>query len=226
MPFVRYWMHNNMVTVGGQKMGKSLGNFVTLKDAFVRWSPQAIRFFVLQSHYRSTLDFSDEAIAGAAKGLEKLVNTLRSLRERMKTSTAEGAPTDIDSAGYKGKFLAAMDDDFNTPQAIAVLFDMSKEVNRFTGAQTAWTAQSLQEIDALFSELMGDILGLKITDVPGATAPDGQLQNSLMELILSIRREARAQKLWSLSDEIRAGLAKIGISLEDRKEGTVWKKTL
>src|SRR5574337_303979 len=131
VPFVRYWLHNNMVTVNGQKMGKSLGNSVSLKDLFKKFDPLVIRFFILQSHYRSTLDFSDEALQGAKVGLEKLLNTVRNLRAEITKAEGESLPAEasIDLASYKSRFLSAMDDDFNSPQAIAVLFDLAREVN-------------------------------------------------------------------------------------------------
>jgi len=223
-PFVKYWLHNNMVTLGGQKMGKSLGNFITLKDAFRKWRPPVIRFFILQSHYRSTLDFSDEAIEAAAKGLDKLANTMRNLRERIKTSTDKGTAVDVDMADYRAKFLAAMDDDFNTPQAIAVLFDLGRDVNKLSSSEQAWTAASLQQIDAVFGELAGGILGLQYSDCTQGAASGHQLENSLVELIIALRHEARSHKFWELSDKIRDGLAKIGIALEDKKEGTTWRK--
>lgn len=224
-PFVKYWLHNNMVTLGGQKMGKSLGNFITLKDAFRTWRPAVIRFFILQSHYRSTLDFSDEAIEAAAKGLDKLANTMRNLRERIKTSTDKGTAADVDMADHKAKFLAAMDDDFNTPQAVAVLFDLGKDVNKLISSGQPWTAASLQQIDTVFGELAGEILGLRYSECAQGAASVHQLENSLVELMIALRHEARSQKLWELSDKIRDGLAKIGIALEDKKEGTTWRKT-
>jgi len=237
-PFVRYWLHNNMVTVDGQKMGKSLGNFTTLKDAFRTWQPQVIRFFILQSHYRSTLDFSNDAIEAAAKGLEKLTNTFRILREKMKyakaTDTHSTMPSDPitlrltppDLQSYKAAFLAAMDDDFNTPQAIAVLFDLSKEVNQLllAGPPSA-VAPWLLQIEKLYTELAGGILGISESRAMGPHMFDGQLEPSLIDLIISIREEIRSQKLWPLSDKIRDALLKLGIALEDTKEGTSWRKT-
>jgi cysteinyl-tRNA synthetase len=224
-PFVKYWLHNNMVTLGGQKMGKSLGNFITLKDAFRKWRPAVIRFFILQSHYRSTLDFSDEAIEAAAKGLDKLANTMRNLRERIKTSTDEGTAADVDMADHRAKFLAAMDDDFNTPQAIAVLFDLGRDVNKLISSEQPWIAASLQQIDTVFEELAGGILGLQYSECAQGAASVHQLENSLVELMIALRHEARSLKLWELSDKIRDGLAKIGIALEDKKDGTTWRKT-
>jgi cysteinyl-tRNA synthetase len=222
-PFVKYWLHNNMVTVDGQKMGKSLGNFVTLKDAFETWPPEVIRFFVLQSHYRSTLDFSDEAVDGAAKGLEKLTNTLRTLRERIKEASATGAPSGVDLNVYRTAFVDAMNDDFNTPQAIAVLFDLSREVNRLLSNEGALDVGPLREIEAFFETFSDDILGLTLRDTGGAA--DSHLETSLMEVIIDLRRELRQQKIWPLSDKIRDALGRLGIVLEDKKKDeTTWKK--
>ncbi len=220
-PFVKYWLHNNMVTVDGRKMGKSLGNFTTLKDAFAKWSPEVVRFFVLQSHYRSTLDFSEAALEGAAKGLERLNNTRRNLRDRIRTARAEDPALPLDLAKYKSAFIAAMDDDFNTPQAIAVLFDLARDVNQLLATGTPYCTQALESVENLFEELGGTVLGI---------APPGQRngksegrETGLIELLIAIRKEIRAQKLWALSDRIRDGLAALGIVLEDRREGTTWK---
>ena len=222
-PFVRYWLHNNMVTVNGKKMGKSLGNFVTLKDAFSRWDPLVIRFFVLQSHYRSTLDFSDEAVEAAAKGLEKLMNSVRNLREAARTSPRDGEPLPLDPQKYRASFLAAMDDDFNTSQAIAVLFDLARDVNQALAQGRKYAGSSLAAVVALFDELGGGILGLG--ESQHGVESDGQTQKELLDLLVDVRGEVRLQKLWGLSDKIRDGLAKLGFALEDKKEGTAWRKT-
>ncbi len=220
-PFVKYWLHNNMVTVDGRKMGKSLGNFTTLKDAFARWSSDAVRFFVLQSHYRSTLDFSTGAVEGAAKGLERLNNMRRNLRDRIKSAPAIGQAAPLDPANYRSAFLAAMDDDFNTPQAVAVLFELSRDVNQLLASETSFTAASLQSLEDLYEELGGKVLGIA---PPGEhSGKSAGRESDLIELLVALRKEVRAQKLWALSDRIRDGLAKLGIVLEDRKEGTTWK---
>jgi cysteinyl-tRNA synthetase len=225
-PFVKYWLHNNMVTVNGQKMGKSLGNFVTLKDAFKKNDPIVIRFFVLQSHYRSTLDFSDEALRGAKVGLEKLLNTVRNLREEIIRADTEtrsaGASIDIDS--FRSRFLSAMDDDFNTPQAIAVLFDLSRETNALLSLEDKFTADSLRRIEQLFQDLGAGVLGI----IPGQSgsllAADAKLETDLVQLLVDLRTEVRSQKLWALSDRIRDGLKNLSITLEDKKDGTGWRK--
>jgi len=223
-PFVKYWLHNNMVTVNGQKMGKSLGNFTTLKDAFKKWKPEVVRFFILQSHYRSTLDFSHEAVEGAAKGLERLNNTIRSLRGQIKSPVVGTSSASIDLDAYKAKFLAAMDDDFNTPQAIAVLFDLSREINQSL-ASSPPDAVMLEQLEKFYTEFAGSILGLKFGDAGGMGNDDGQREEGLIKLLLDIRQEVRVQKLWDLSDRIRDGLSLLGIALEDKKDGTSWKRT-
>jgi cysteinyl-tRNA synthetase len=222
--FVRYWLHNNMVTVDGRKMGKSLGNFLTLKDAFARWAPPVVRFFVLQSHYRSTLDFSNDAVEAAAVGYRKLVNTMTSLKERVGSAPADGAPTEIDLRQCTGAFTAAMDDDFNTPQAIAVLFDLARDVNSLLSQERSLSRASLQEIVSFFDVHAGTVLGLRLQ---GGGSTDEKVDDfgAVMKTLIAVRSEARNQKLWPISDLIRDRLAEIGISLEDKKTGTSWKRT-
>ncbi len=223
-PFVKYWLHNNMVTVDGRKMGKSLGNFTTLKDAFTKWSPQVVRFFILQSHYRSTLDFSEAAVEGAAKGLDRLNSTRREIRHRLRAGIAGGTASPVNLAGYRETFIKAMDDDFNSPQAIAVLFDLSREVNSMLAAAESPSAASLQSIDALYEELAGTVLGISVDAGPVAVDGAQALDDQLMQLIIGLRKELRSQKLWPLADQIRNGLSAIGVTLEDGKQGTVWKR--
>jgi cysteinyl-tRNA synthetase len=225
-PFVKYWIHNNMVTVDGQKMGKSLGNFVTLKDAFAKFDPLVVRFFILQSHYRSTLDFSDEALQGAKVGLEKLLNTVRNLREEIAKGSAENRPTAaaIDLEVYRSRFIAAMDDDFNTPQAIAVLFDLSRETNALLNLENKFSADSLGRIADFFQELGGSVLGIVPSPSASLLAVDLKLESDLIALLIDLRSDVRTQKLWSLSDKIRDSLKKLGIALEDKKDGTGWRK--
>lgn len=222
-PFVRYWIHNNLVTVNGQKMSKSIGNVVLLKDAFKKWRPEVIRFFILQSHYRSTLDFSDEAIDGAAKGYERLANTVRNLQELLRGASVNGGSVPFDLSPFKADFLAAMDDDFNAPQAVAVLFDLNKEVNHVLGSAVSTGATSLRPVLDLYSE-MGTVLGLNLLDRGSSGTTGSNLDGPFIDLIVSLREEIRAQNLWTLSDKIRDGLAKLGIVLEDKKHGTSWKR--
>lgn len=224
--FATYWIHNNLVTVNGQKMSKSLGNFVTLKDAFKKFDPLVLRFFILQSHYRSPLDFSDEALQGAKVGLDKLLNTVRNLRQELAKAETESRSTDasIDVAAFTSRLREAMDDDFNTPQAVAVLFDLSREVNTILNAGTPCTAASLQAIDRVYREFGGTVLGLIPDELSAGSSSNGALEAGLIQLLIDIRKEVRAQKLWGLSDAIRDGLKSVGITLEDKKDGTTWKR--
>lgn len=247
-PFVRYWIHNNMVTVDGQKMGKSLGNVISLKDAFKKYDPLVVRFFILQSHYRSTLDFSGDALGAADEGLERLHNSVRNLRQQIAASS-DGKDINISLDSYKARFLEAMNDDFNTPQAIALIFEFSKEVNAFLNSGEKFSRSSLQRVDDLYSELGGEqILGVipqltdrlllqkrklsisvaEEVDVAGSVVvkiSPTEFERHLIQLLIDLRNEARANKLWNFSDKIRDELSKLGVILEDKKEGTVWKKS-
>jgi cysteinyl-tRNA synthetase len=227
--FVKYWIHNNMVTVGGQKMGKSLGNVINLKDSFKKYSPLVVRFFILQSHYRSTLDFTDEALEGASKGLEKLSNTVRNVRAEIEKLGKSGDgkiytqdASFIDLAGFKKAFGEAMDDDFNTPQAIGILFDLNREVNTILSPGKI-DINILQQINDLYNELGGTVLGIIPEHFESVSSAGGN-ENDLIQFIIELRAEARAQKLWAMSDKIRDGLKNLGIVIEDKKDGTSWRR--
>jgi cysteinyl-tRNA synthetase len=224
--FVRYWIHNNLVTVNGQKMSKSLGNVILLKDAFKKYHPMVVRFFILQSHYRSTLDFTDDALEAASKGYEKLINTLRNVMAESEKSLpgSQEQKSILDLAGYKSAFLDAMSDDCNTAQGIAVLFDLAREVNSvLVGGKVA--SSDLREADKLMTELGGTILGI-FPSAGGDQFPSSEnLEPDLMRLIIDMRVEVRKQKLWALSDQIRERLTQMGIVLEDKKDGTGWKRS-
>ncbi|OQY25910.1 MAG: cysteine--tRNA ligase [Anaerolineaceae bacterium 4572_32.1] len=223
-PFARYWLLNNMVTVDGIKMGKSLGNSITIKDALSEYDPLVLRFFVLSSHYRSPTDFSDTALEGASKGLDRLLGTVRGVRERLKA--APDGELDSDMAAllesHKRRFLEAMDDDFNAPQSIGVLFDLAREVNRRLNEGQALSRASLQAVDALYRELGGEVLGL-IPDVMPQQS-DAGLEADLMRLLIEMRQEAREAKNWAQADAIRDRLAELGVVMEDGPQGTTWRK--
>ncbi|TCD47790.1 cysteine--tRNA ligase [Chlorobium sp. N1] len=218
-PYVRYWMHNNMVTVDGTKMGKSLGNFVTLKELFERFDPLVIRFFILQSHYRSPLDFSEAAIRASATGLEKLRETSR----RLEGATAGKAV--LDPEPFVRRFTEAMDDDFNTPVAIAVLFDFSKALNAALDAEGI-DQPSLEASSAFLKDAAGTVLGI----LPGGAAAEGGAEgdasrlDGVMELLLEIRAAARKNKDFATSDLIRDRLQEAGIEIKDTREGASWSK--
>ncbi len=229
-PFVRYWMHNNMVTVDGTKMGKSLGNFITIKQAFRgehprlsrAYAPPAVRFFILTSHYRSPLDFSDTALQAAEKGLARLHEAVRRVRERLAGAEAGPADPEVEQslAGHKARFLEAMDDDLNTPMAIAVLFDVTRESNARIEAGDL-TRGTLLAYDTFYRELGDTILGL-IPDDLGGTDLSG-LTEELLRILIDLRAEYRAAKDWARADALRDRLAQAGVVLEDGPEGTRWR---
>jgi cysteinyl-tRNA synthetase len=246
-PFVKYWIHNNLVTVNGKKMSKSLGNFITLKDAFKKYDPLVVRFFILQSHYRSTLDFSDEALQGANTGYDKLLNTIRNLRDEIKKAESEKRTDGVglDLSLHKKHFLEAMDDDFNAPLALGVLFDLARETNQSLNTEQKISIDTLKQIDQLFSELGGRILGIipiipiytgnfsltikkQLVNMTGTNTPPNRdiedIESKLIDLLIETRKEIRENKLWSLSDKIRDQLEVIGFKIEDKKDGTNWRK--
>ena len=214
-PFVRYWMHNNMVLVDGVKMSKSLGNFTTIAEALKKFNNDQIRFFVLQSHYRSPVDFSDQALAAAGQGLEKLKNTLQSLTEKgAETPTAEDEGLRQVAEDHKKLFLQEMDDDFNTPAAIGRLFDFSREINRHL-SEGRFSATA----GRIFSDLYDTILGLGAPQQQEtiAAAP-------FIDLLVELRSDLRKNKEWALADKLRNDMAGLGIQIEDGKTGASWKK--
>jgi len=222
VPFCKYWLHNGMLMIRGEEMHKSLGNYITLRDAFERWEPMAIRLFILGSHYRSPLDLSEEAMDAAQRGWERLQGAIREVRWRMSDAPeGEVAPSVLQMLeGYKARFIEAMDDDFNTANALAVLFEMVRETNSTLTMGEPLTKSSLQTIEAMYQALAGDVLGLVLDTDEGGLA---DLSTDLIELLVKTREELRAKKIWDLADKIRDELAQRGVILEDRPEGTVWR---
>jgi cysteinyl-tRNA synthetase len=220
-PFVRYWLHNNMVTVDGQKMGKSLGNFITLRDAFGARAPMVIRMFVLQSHYRSPLDFSDEALDAAERGYERLVGAASAVRKALAAAEGEAAGKVREAVdAVRRRFGEAMDDDFNTPVALATLFDLAREANRLASEGGA-TKGSLECVASAFGELGGEVLGLDL-EAEEAGGREG-LAADLVEAMIEVRAQAREAKDFAKADAIRDRLAEAGVVLEDGPEGTTWR---
>ncbi len=214
-PFARYWIHNNLVTVNGQKMSKSLGNFTTIKDLLKKYAPTVLRFFILQSHYRSTLDFSDEALAAAKNGLEKLTETYNRLLH------ASIGKAMLDLEPYRKKFHAALNDDFNTPQAIALFFDLAREINT-TLSREGFSEQEKSNLIDFFNTYAKNILGI-LPERENATQGDSAALPKVMELVLHIRKDARAKKDFATSDLIRDRLKDAGIEVKDTKDGAVWR---
>lgn len=217
--YVRFWMHNNMVTVNGIKMGKSLKNSVNLKDLFKETDPLVIRFFILQSHYRSSLDYSEAAIKASTTGLEKLSATIQRLRD----DKAGSATFDVEP--FRQRFTEAMDDDFNTPVAIAVLFELSKALNAALDRSEGMSETSRSEAKAFLDEAGRDVLGIL---KPGDSSSDhdsremGRKLDGVMEILLELRAEARKNKDFALSDRIRDQLLDAGIEIKDTREGASW----
>jgi cysteinyl-tRNA synthetase len=205
-PFVRFWVHNGLLQLGEEKMSKSLGNLVTLKEALSRYTPDALRLFFLSSHYRSPLVFSEEGLASMERAMERLRNALR-----LEGSSGGEA---LDPEPYRRSFLEAMDDDLNTPQALASLFDLAREINRAreAGRDVAEAQRTLREL--------GGILGLTFRE-PGAE--EVLAARPFIELLVETRAELRAARQFALADRIRARLGELGIILEDTPQGTRWR---
>ena len=229
-PFVRYWLHNNMVTVEGRKMGKSLGNFITLKDAFAGKAPMrepvrpaVLRYFVLTSHYRSPLDFSPQAIGAAARGLERIETTVGRVR-RMLAAASEGEPLQHAVelvAENKRRFLAEMDEDFNTAGALGQLNSFTREVNRLLDSGERLSKSTLAAINDHYEALGGQILGI-ITESTGECAGGG-VEQALVEALIETRTQLRGAGQYELGDAIRDRLQKLGVTLKDGAEGTTWE---
>lgn len=218
----RYWMHNNMITINGQKMGKSLGNFITLEQLTTgahplleqAYSPMTIRFFILQAQYRSTLDFSNEALQAAEKGYERLMKAVSTLK-KIKPSEASS----VDISDVEARCTAAMDDDLNSPMVISELFDCVRTINQIYDGKQTISAADLAELRRVVDLFVFDILGLR-DDLAG---DNSQMLSSVVGMILNIRMEAKNAKDWATSDKIRDGLAAIGIKVKDRKDGFDWE---
>ena len=217
----KYWMHTNMLTVNGTRMSKSAGNGFLPGELFTGnhpllshgFSPMTVRFFMLQAHYRSTLDFSNEALLASSKGFKRLM-TAYGLLEKLKPS----GHSDFDIPELKQRCYAAMDDDFNSPILIAELFEAVKIINSVYDGKAAITQNHLDELKKMFSEFVFDILGLK------EEASEDQSLNSLLDFVIKLRSEAKINKDYATSDKIRIGLQQMGIQLKDNKDETIWSK--
>lgn len=212
----KYWVHNNMITNAGQKMGKSLGNFITLDEFFTgnhkmltrAYSPMVIRFFILMAHYRSTLDFSDEALQAAQRGLSRLTKAWKSLP----TSEAIG------KSPLTEKCVEALLDDLNSPIALSYLFEQVSRINSYTDGKLKLSQDELADLKYAFDTVLGSILGLEIPQTS-----DSNVLGSVMDLVLEMRGAAKAAKDWTTSDLIRDRLTASGITVKDGKEGSTWE---
>jgi len=222
---VRYWMHNNMITINGQKMGKSLGNFITLEELFTGshkllqqvYSPMTIRFFILQAQYRSTLDFSNEALQAAEKGLARLMAANRIL-DKVKPSDKSS----VDVNDLTARIYEAMGDDLNSPIAIAALFDWVRNINSLAEAKETITQADLDYLKQNFRSIVFDILGLTDEQSAGGSK-QAELTSNLIDMLLNMRLDAKARKDFATSDKIRDELSKMGVLVRDRKDGFDWE---
>jgi len=243
---VSYWLHNNMITINGQKMGKSLGNSVTLEEFITgnhplleqAYSPMTIRFFILQAHYRSTLDFSNEALQAAEKGLKRLIagwKLLRSMQSAVDSwqeakSEKREARSEIPKIPDRGSRISdlesacydAMNDDFNSPVVIANLFEAVRIIHAVKEGKESLSGDEIRQLDDLFRIFITDLLALD--DESDGDQPE--MVDDLVELIIGLRRDARERKDWGGSDQIRDNLAKLGIMVKDTKEGTTWEREM
>ena len=242
-PFVRYWLHNGFITVNDEKMSKSLGNFFLVRDILSKFSPEVIRFFLLSTHYRSPLDFADENLVSAGKGLERIKTSIRLLTEALERKGEVSTDRSVSDwaadltaslENLKAAFDSAMDDDFNTALAMGVIFDLAREVN--SAVQKAGSdvsgpdREALRRAYDLFRNFNG-VMGLfRVEPQSGrilldSDAGDGSsLAEGLINLIIEIRQEARKKKDWAVADRIRDGLKELGVALEDTPQGVRWKK--
>lgn len=224
-PTVHYWMHNNMLTIDGRKMGKSLGNFITLEQLFEgthpllaqAYSPMTVRFFILQAHYRGTLDFSNDALQAAEKALKRMSDGVARL-EQLKPTAPDGSDNGLEIARLRQEAFAAMDDDLNTPMALAVLFEALKLVNKIADNQVKASAQELADLKDLFDTFLVQIMGIRLEKQGEDLGP----YNGAVDLLLELRARAKADKDWTTSDLIRDRLAALGFNVKDTKNGVEW----
>jgi len=220
---VKYWVHNNMITITGQKMARSLGNFITLDELWSgdhelldrAYDPMTIRFFILQAHYRSTLDFSNEALQAAEKGFKRLMEAI----DKLDTLTVSGKST-IDVNDLSGKCYEAMNDDLNTPIMISHLFDGVRLINSIADGKEKITGDDLDKLKKLYNVMGFDILGLR---KPGQAGYDTKLTGQLIDTLLELRQQAKLNNDFEAADRIRKRLTDLGITIKDTKDGAIWE---
>jgi len=220
---VKYWIHNNMITINNQKMGKSLGNFITLEELFSgnhrllvqAYSPMTIRYFILTAHYGSTLDFSNEALQGAEKACERLLGAYETLGKIKPSENSNFSLSEL-----KEKVYMAMNDDLNTPVAIAQMFDLVRTINSVYAGNEQFTLQNIEEIKLFYNEFVFNILGLQTDQNSGANT---ELMGKVVDLLLNLRIEMKAKKDFATSDKIRNELTALGFEIKDKKDGFDWK---
>ena len=226
---VKYWMHNNMITINGQKMGKSLNNFITLEQFFTgnhetleqAYSPMTIRFFILSAHYRGTVDFSNEALQAAQKGYERLMNAIEDLK-RIQTAAASDENTKRFVSALRQKCYDAMNDDLMTPAVISNLFEACHIVNLLIDHKAQISEEDLKELSETMRLFAFDILGL-VNERGANNDAREAAYGKVVDMVLDLRAKAKANKDWAVSDQIRDALAEAGFQVKDTKDGVTWK---
>jgi len=222
--FVNYWIHFGFLNIDNEKMSKSLGNFFTVRDILKKYSAEAIRLLFAQTNYGGPLNFSDELLSAAEKGLEKLNNLAQKIEDEIKTDRKDGINPSFDFEKYENAFTNVMDDDFNTPQGFAVIFDFIKDVNRTIAENEKINVEFFFKVKSFFEKTAEGIFGiLNFSDL--SKISDGKLEGDLIELLIQLRTDAKKEKNYTLADKIRNELHKLGIVLEDSKEKTIYKVT-
>ena len=226
-PFVKYWLHFGFLNINEEKMSKSLGNFFTAREVLKKYSAEAIRMFFAQAYYRGPLNFTDELLTAAGRGLEKITNLADKVNTEIKKNNSrlpagrQGVKPEFDFKSFYKRFEEAMDEDFNTSQAIAVIFDFVKEVNRIIASSESVDVNFYNDVKTFLIKTAENVLG--IVDFNKTTAGDDKLVNDLIELLITLRTEAKQNKNYQLSDTIRDRLKELGVVLQDSKEGTSYK---
>jgi len=221
---IKYWMHNNMITIGGQKMARSLNNFITLDELFAgnhqllekAYSPMTIRFFILQAHYRSTLDFSNEALQASEKGFTRLIKSM----ELLDILPPSGEST-FDFKGLHKKCYDALNDDLNTPVMISHLFDGARAINSVKDGKEMISEEDLESMRELFNLMVFDILGMVNAE---SGSDDNELTTRVVDSMLNLRQKAKEERDWSTADRIRDALIAAGIKIKDTKDGFSWER--
>ena len=222
--YARYWLHNGYINVNGEKMSKSLGNFFLLREVLEHYEGRVIRFFVLSSHYRKPIDFSDAELTQSKAGLERIDNAVLRIKEKLSEKASEDGDDLKGLAAYleetKNKFIAAMDEDFNTAQGLGAIFELVKEVNKYVDTEKVSEEgmKNLGAAETYIRYIMEEVLGVLLKNDENI----GNLTSELVEFILELRREARTEKNWALSDKIRDRLGEMGIKIKDGKDKTTW----
>lgn len=225
-PFANYWLHTGLLTINGQKMAKSLGNYVTVREALKQYDPEVLRLLIASAHYRSELDYSTQRIEEAKVGLGRLYTSLRNIEEEAGGGSRSGEDDrrllSILDAGV-GSFARAMDDDFNTPKAVATLFDLCHDLNRLLSERTRPSTDALRKASATLREL-GAVLGI-LQERPETARAEQKVVDELVDLLLEARNEARKKSDWGLADRIRERLTLLGFTIEDHPDRSAWRRS-